>query len=37
MAYVDGFIVPVPKKSLDAYRRMARADCEAKRGVSRAI
>jgi len=25
MAYVDGFIVPVPKKSLDVYRRMARA------------
>ena len=24
MTYVDGFIVPVPKKSLDAYRRMAR-------------
>lgn len=23
MAYVDGFIVPVPKKNLDAYRRMA--------------
>lgn len=22
--YVDGFIVPVPKKNLDAYRRMAR-------------
>jgi len=24
MAYVDGFIVPVPKKNLDAYRRIAR-------------
>ncbi|HZJ12664.1 MAG TPA: DUF1428 domain-containing protein [Methyloceanibacter sp.] len=24
MAYVDGFIVPVPKKSVEAYRRMAR-------------
>ncbi len=24
MAYVDGFVVPVPKKSLAAYRRMAR-------------
>ena len=24
MAYVDGFIVPVPRKNLDAYRRMAR-------------
>ena len=24
MAYVDGFVVPVPKKKLQAYRRMAR-------------
>ena len=24
MAYVDGFVVPVPKKSLNAYRAMAR-------------
>ena len=24
MAYVDGFVVPVPVKNLDAYRRMAR-------------
>ncbi|MDQ5850122.1 MAG: DUF1428 domain-containing protein [Pseudomonadota bacterium] len=24
MAYVDGFIVPVPKKKLQAYRNMAR-------------
>jgi uncharacterized protein YbaA (DUF1428 family) len=24
MAYVDGFIVPVPKKKLPAYRRLAR-------------
>lgn len=24
MAYVDGFVVPVPKKNLDAYRRIAR-------------
>jgi uncharacterized protein YbaA (DUF1428 family) len=23
MSYVDGFVVPVPKKSLPAYRRMA--------------
>jgi len=23
-AYVDGFVVPVPKKNVDAYRRMAR-------------
>jgi uncharacterized protein YbaA (DUF1428 family) len=24
MAYVDSFILPVPKKNLDAYRKMAR-------------
>ena len=24
MSYVDGFVVPVPKKKLDAYRRLAR-------------
>jgi uncharacterized protein YbaA (DUF1428 family) len=24
MAYVDGFVLPVPKSKLDAYRRMAR-------------
>lgn len=24
MPYVDGFILPVPKKNLEAYRRMAR-------------
>ena len=24
MAYVDGFVVPVPKKKLSAYRRMAK-------------
>jgi uncharacterized protein YbaA (DUF1428 family) len=24
MAYVDGFVVPVPKRKVDAYRRMAR-------------
>ena len=24
MPYVDGFIVPVPKKSVQAYRRMAK-------------
>ena len=23
MDYVDGFVIPVPKKNLDAYRRMA--------------
>jgi len=27
MAYVDGFVVPVPKKKLAAYRRMARQAC----------
>ena len=24
MAYIDGFVVPVPKRNLEAYRRMAR-------------
>ncbi|MCC7247007.1 MAG: DUF1428 domain-containing protein [Lysobacter sp.] len=24
MAYVDGFVVPVPKKNLNAYRKLAR-------------
>lgn len=24
MSYVDGFVIPVPKKNLDAYRRIAR-------------
>jgi uncharacterized protein YbaA (DUF1428 family) len=24
MAYIDGFVVPVPKNKVDAYRRMAR-------------
>jgi uncharacterized protein YbaA (DUF1428 family) len=24
MAYVDGFVLPVPQKNVDAYRRMAR-------------
>jgi uncharacterized protein YbaA (DUF1428 family) len=24
MAYVDGFIVPVPKKNIEAYKRLAR-------------
>ena len=24
MAYVDGFVLPAPKKKLDAYRRIAR-------------
>ena len=33
MAYVDGFVVPVPKKNLAAYRRMAqgRQDLEGAR------
>jgi uncharacterized protein YbaA (DUF1428 family) len=25
MSYVDGFVIPLPKKNVDAYRRMARA------------
>ena len=28
MAYVDGFIVPVPKKKLSAYRSMARTSAK---------
>ncbi len=28
MAYVDGFIVPVPKKNVGAYKRMARKACK---------
>jgi uncharacterized protein YbaA (DUF1428 family) len=24
MAYVDGFLIPIPKRSIDAYRRIAR-------------
>ena len=24
MSYVDGFVVPVPKKSMDAYKRLSR-------------
>jgi len=24
MAYVDGFVLPVPKRKLDAYRKLAR-------------
>ncbi len=24
MRYVDGYVLPVPKKNLDAYRRMAK-------------
>jgi uncharacterized protein YbaA (DUF1428 family) len=26
--YVDGFVVPVPKKKLDAYRRLAKKACK---------
>lgn len=25
MVYVDGFVIPLPKKNVEAYRRMARA------------
>lgn len=28
MKYVDGFVVPVPKKKLQAYRRMATKACQ---------
>jgi uncharacterized protein YbaA (DUF1428 family) len=28
MRYVDGFVVPVPKKNLPAYRRMAKTACK---------
>lgn len=28
MRYVDGFVVPVPKDNLDAYRRLARQACK---------
>lgn len=24
MSYVDGFVIPLPKKNLEAYRRMAK-------------
>jgi uncharacterized protein YbaA (DUF1428 family) len=34
MKYVDGFVLPVPKKNLHAYRRMARK--AGKSGVSTA-
>src|SRR5688572_3608665 len=27
MSYVDGFIVPVPKRKVEAYRRIARVAC----------
>jgi uncharacterized protein YbaA (DUF1428 family) len=28
MNYVDGFVLPVPKKNLPAYRRMAKLGCK---------
>ena len=28
MRYVDGFVLPVPKKNLAAYRRMAKLGCK---------
>lgn len=28
MTYVDGFVIPVPKKNLQAYRRMAAEGCK---------
>jgi uncharacterized protein YbaA (DUF1428 family) len=28
MRYVDGFVLPVPKKNVAAYRRMARTACK---------
>ena len=28
MAYVDGFVIAVPKQNLDAYRAMAKLGCE---------
>ena len=28
MGYVDGFVLPVPKKKLQAYRRMAQKACK---------
>ncbi len=28
MSYVDGFVVPVPKKKIEAYRRIARVGCK---------
>lgn len=28
MSYVDGFVLPVPRENLDAYRRLATEACE---------
>src|SRR5687767_12878286 len=28
MAYVDGFVVPVPKKNVEAYRKLAKLACK---------
>jgi uncharacterized protein YbaA (DUF1428 family) len=28
MSYVDGFVIPIPKRNLGAYKKMARAGCD---------
>jgi len=28
MVYVDGYVIPVPKKNLQTYRRMAQQGCK---------
>ena len=28
MEYVDGFVLPVPKKNLKAYTKLAKLDCK---------
>ena len=28
MAYVDGFVIPIPKKNIAAYKKIARAACK---------
>ena len=28
MRYVDGYVLPIPKKNLDAYRRLAEKACK---------
>jgi|ERR1043165_1930074 uncharacterized protein YbaA (DUF1428 family) len=28
MSYVDGFVIPIPKKNLPAYRKMAKLGCK---------
>ena len=37
MAYVDGFIVPVPKKNLEAYRLLARKPARCGASTARSI